>query len=253
MAEATVAVAVRVLGTVSVLFWSALFLPQLYENYARSSTVGLSQAMCFIWCLSGSACAAYLIYYDENVSLIIQFSLMSFGSLLTMGQIFLYDTFARDLKGRLPYLSAFVATLLLLLFFVGFGAGLLFLFVAAASDTVALLLGSVLPAVGFAAGFFPQIYEIVRTESGRGYSTGLSLLDSTGCVTATVALLLDGGDPVGLVSYVVIFSLQYVMLLLKWRYPGPPKIPGGTTAAAGEENLQKSRKHGGDVEEDQRL
>jgi hypothetical protein len=82
---------IQALGVLAVICWCCLFIPRLYENYKRSSTQGLSLSMCLLWCLSGIACVAYLIYEDANIALIIQFALMSFGSLLTIGQIFFYD------------------------------------------------------------------------------------------------------------------------------------------------------------------
>ena len=208
----------QVLGSLSVVCWSCLFIPQIYDNYKRSSTQGLNLSMCFIWCLSGAACAAYLIYEQESVSLVVQFSLMTFGSLLTMGQIFQYDTFRKD--GITDYLKTSLLTLFLLVFYVALAAALLALFDYTKNETCVAVLGSIVPSVGFAVGFFPQIYEIIKTKNARGYSAGLSLLDSTGCALASIALLLNGGDPIGIVSYVVIFVFQYVMLLLKLKFPG---------------------------------
>lgn len=212
-------VAAQTLGMLSVVCWSCLYLPQMYENYLRSSTEGLSKKMLLTWTLSGVACVAYFIYKQAIPALAIQFSMMSFGSLLVVGQIFQYNTFRS--AGRTDYVKTIAATLALLLFFVGFCVCLLLIFERTKNDIVVAVLGSYLPAFGFALGFVPQIYKTVLTKDGRGYSVGLSLLDSTGCVLATVALFLDGGDRVGCVSYVVIFAFQYFMLLLKCRYPGP--------------------------------
>ncbi len=82
--------------------------------------------MCFLWCLSGVACVAYLIYEQEGIALVVQFSLMSFGSLLTIGQIFFYDTFRKD--GAADYLKTCSWTFFLLVFFVGISAALIALF-----------------------------------------------------------------------------------------------------------------------------
>lgn len=216
------ALSVRVLGSLAAFCWSVLFVPQLYENYLRSSTTGLSCSMCFIWCLSGASCAAYLIHFSEDISLIIQYVLMTFGSALAIGQILLYDTLRRDSSDRPPYLKASLSTLLLLLFLTGVSASLVSLFSASRDSRVPLALGSILPSFGFAAGFLPQVRDVVVARSAGGYSAGLAVLDCAGCALASAALLLDGGDPVGIISYVVIFALQGVMLILKVRYPSKP-------------------------------
>jgi uncharacterized protein with PQ loop repeat len=209
---------IQALGVLAVICWCCLFIPQLYENYKRSSTQGLSLSMCLLWCLSGVACVAYLIYEQEGIALVVQFSLMSFGSLLTIGQIFFYDTFRKD--GAADYRRTCSWTFFLLIFFVGIGAALIALFDYTQNEVCVAVLGSILPSIGFAVGFFPQIYEIVKTKNGRGYSAGLSILDSTGSILSIIVLVLDKGNLIGVIPFGVIFILQYFMLFLKLKYPG---------------------------------
>ncbi len=125
------------------------------------------------------------------------------------------------IDGAADYLKTCSLTFFLLIFFVDIGTALIALFNYTQNEVCVAVLGSILPSIGFAVGFVPQIYEIVKTKSGIGYSAGLSVLDSTGSIISIIVLVLDKGDLIGVVPYGVIFILQYFMLFLKLKYPGP--------------------------------
>ena len=89
-------------------------------------------------------------------------------------RILYYSTFKEDwllsVSGTVAIFFLLVLTTIMLVL----------IFQATNSQVLIVLFGSVGPSVLLAIGFIPQIVEIYHLKSGDGYSTGLSLLDSTG-------------------------------------------------------------------------
>ena len=76
-------------------------------------------------------------------------------------------------------------------------------------------LGVTLPTIALALGFFPQIWEFHKLQSGQVYSSMVAFLDISGCIFGMAAWILQGQDAAGLIPYIVIIFLQLVMLFLK--------------------------------------
>ena len=103
-------VAVPVLGYTSVVCWCLIFCPQLIQNYRQHSALGLSSVMFLLWAFSGFATIAYVVYEHGDISLIIQWMMMSLTSLGVVFQIYGYETFKATSSPHLRWAKAALAT-----------------------------------------------------------------------------------------------------------------------------------------------
>jgi hypothetical protein len=208
-------VAVPVLGYISVVCWCLIFCPQLWQNYKLAGTVGLSLSTFLLWGFTGFAAAAFIVYQHGDISLVIQWLMMSTTSFGVVFQIYWYNTFKNDLSLSLRFARASLVTLCWVAGSIGWLVGALYLFRAEISPAVPLALGAILPSVTVAVGFFPQIWEFYKVQGGEAYSSMLAWLDITGCICGMAVWILQGNDNAGLIPYIVILCLQLVMLFLK--------------------------------------
>jgi hypothetical protein len=158
----------------------------------------------------------FQVFLDGDVSLIVQWALMSSGSLVCVLQIYAYEKFKHAPSAAQRWGKASLATACWATLCASWFVGSLYLYRANVSDSLPVLFGSTIPTVVLAAGFFPQIWDFHKAQSGEAYSSGLAVLDSVGCVTASIAWIIDQpDDKVALIPYIVIFVLQMTMLSLK--------------------------------------
>ena len=209
------AFAVPLFGYASVVCWCLIFCPQLAQNYRQGNAVGLSAATFLLWAFTGFGAVAYIVHERGDVSLIVQWMLMSATSLGVVLQIYGYETFKSTSALRLRWAQAALATSCWAALFLGWLLSMLYVFRAWPAPGVVLALGVILPSITVAVGFFPQIWEFRRQQSGEAYSSGLVLLDLGGCIFAMCAWILQGQGVAGLIPYIVIICLQLVMMFLK--------------------------------------
>jgi hypothetical protein len=129
-------VAVPVLGYISVLCWCLIFCPQLLQNYRQHSAVGLSSTMFLLWAFSGFATIAYVVYEHGDISLIIQWMMMSLTSLGVVFQIYGYETFKATPSPHVRWLKAALATSCWVTVLIGWLIGTLYLFRAEISPAL---------------------------------------------------------------------------------------------------------------------
>ncbi len=209
-----------ILGFASVVCWCLLGIPQLIENYHRQDTAGLSLPMFLLWAMGGFLVDAYLLYEHQDISLLIQWNIMAFECVLVCTQIFAYEIFKSTESWYMRWSQAVSVTFIICLFFGGLhvGSWQLYLIVGTETPSIPIIFGSLVPTIILLGGFIPQFIESFRSKDAEAYSTGLSLLDSSGCVLASVALLLDSGPLIALAPYAAVFLFQYCLLGMKYWY-----------------------------------
>jgi len=62
----------NVFGTIGTILWSGQLIPQVYHNYKRKSTHGLSSYLILLWAISALFLGVYNITQDINIALIVQ-------------------------------------------------------------------------------------------------------------------------------------------------------------------------------------
>lgn len=171
--------------------------------------------MFLLWAFMGFATVAYIVYEHGDISLVIQWMMMSGTSLVVVFQIYGYETFKATLSPHLRWAKAALATSCWVAGFIGWLVGALYLFRAKINPALPLALGSILPSVMGGLGFFPQIWEFHQLQTGEAYSSMLAFLDISGCIFGMSAWILQGSDTAGLIPYIVIICGQLGMLFLK--------------------------------------
>lgn len=188
--------------------------PQLVSNFRRKSVEGLSLATIVLWHLASALTTGYLIDSQEVLSLICAFSILTFNLVLVEAQFVMYSKAPQEQNTRDRTWSGVLASAL------GISAAIMVVCATWWACAVAyawprIFLGSILPSVLYAIGFFPQIFEIVSSRNADGISLGLITLDMCGCISGLVAVSLTSGDAGAAVVFVVNIFFHSVLIVLK--------------------------------------
>ncbi|KWU45780.1 hypothetical protein RHOSPDRAFT_32711 [Rhodotorula sp. JG-1b] len=203
-------VAEQVTGWFGTVLWCIQLVPQVWMNYRRKTTAGLSGALCVCWALSGICLGIYAII--ENISIPIIVQPHCYGSLcaLMLCQKMYYDK-GWSWKAAVAGFAAYAVGA------AGFEIAMVFASRRVehiGSDGLTMTWG-ILSDVFLAIGFAPQFYEIYKAKEVIGLSYLFLFMDSLGAVFSLVSLACkDQLDIIALIGYVAVLGLEIVIVLL---------------------------------------
>ena len=176
-------------GIVGTACFALMMVPQALLNYRRSSTVGLSLSLVLLWHGAAIVYIAYTIATRGSAWLLLSMASFSTVSALIEAQVYAYG---RDEVARVGPLAALLAA--------GSLAGAVLVgeaFRAWLPPSAQLAIGTLLPALLFAVGFFPQLASFIATRSIDGYSFTVTAFDVVGSAANSAVILLPHGSDAG--------------------------------------------------------
>jgi uncharacterized protein with PQ loop repeat len=208
------AVIANLFGTLGSVSWSIQLLPQIYLNYRRHSTEGLSSTFMLFWILAGLPLGIYNIVSKLNIALQIQPQILTTLSLITWGQCYYYQR-------KWPLLRVVGIVLLLDMALGGVETGLVFALRCAKERgvhwPVQMMAG--LAGLLLALGVAEQYLAILRHKSVEGISFLFCGIDALGDITSIVSVLFEPHlQVVGLVAYSVELALWMGVFTLGGYY-----------------------------------
>ncbi|KAM0746848.1 hypothetical protein T439DRAFT_329536 [Meredithblackwellia eburnea MCA 4105] len=174
----------NVFGTLGTVLWCIQLLPQVYLNYKRKTTQGLSVWLYLGWLLSGLCLGPYVIYQNINIPIIVQ--PQCYGSLcaIIFIQMLYYDRKWKPWKGVAVFSTYMVVG-------AGWQVGIWEAMKAADKNGVkgVPMAFGILSAIFLSGGFGPQIYQIwFKDREVIGISYLFLALDSGGAVASIMSL-----------------------------------------------------------------
>ncbi|KAI9307516.1 PQ loop repeat-domain-containing protein, partial [Cunninghamella echinulata] len=188
----------QVFGYLGLFLWSFQLAPQVYKNYRRGSTEGLSPWAMLIWVVSGIFLGNYNIGLQVAIPLIIQPQLFSFIAAICVTQELYYQK-----KWSKHY--SFLALLMISIVIGALEVGLVYAYRRAESDGVerAIQFFGILPVVTVLVGFLPQYWDIFVHRRVEGISHVFLFMDFFGSVFSTISLAFRPSiDVLSLVNYI---------------------------------------------------
>ncbi|GAA5979087.1 hypothetical protein JCM10908_002800 [Rhodotorula pacifica] len=203
-------VAEQVCGWIGTILWCIQLIPQVWMNYRRKTTAGLSGAMCATWALSGVTLGVYAIGENINIPIIVQPH--CYGSLcaVMLCQKLYYD------KGR-SWKTAVAAFLAYAVAAAGFEVAMVFAsrHVEHNGSNGLTMTWGILSSVFLTVGFIPQLYEIYLAKEVAGLSYLFLFLDSSGAVFSILSLAFKSKlDIIALVGYIAVLVLEILIVVL---------------------------------------
>ncbi|GAA5903048.1 hypothetical protein JCM6882_009678 [Rhodosporidiobolus microsporus] len=206
-------VAEQVTGWLGTILWCIQLFPQVWLNYRRKTTHGLSPFLFVCWMFSGAFLGIYAIVENINIPIIVQPHCYGALCAFILCQILHYD---RQWKWYAAYLGGFATYAVIC---AGFEAGLVFALRAAEHKGIkgATMLFGILSDVLLGAGFFPQLYEIYKLKEVVGVSYLFLFMDSLGAVFSIMSLAFKSSesiDVIALCGYVVVIFFEVLVGIL---------------------------------------
>ena len=222
--------AVDVLSVVGLLLFMLVLSPQVWLNYRKGSTEGLSKGMLLLFLLGALTPGTYYLYSHEPVALTAAWVGFAVLDIVVLTQMWYYDEERRRtwsdalrLRGCVAEFVFYIALSVLLSAL----TYLLFLLTGPSSSPVVAaiprLFGYVLPAALTIAGYVVQIRLIVQERSAEGVSPGFIVMDLVGCSASIAAIALNDFDGAAVAPLVTVIACQLCMAALYFVYPPPPQ------------------------------
>ncbi|BGP53205.1 hypothetical protein JCM8202_002761 [Rhodotorula sphaerocarpa] len=207
----TLYVAEQVCGWIGTVLWCIQLVPQVFLNYRRKTTEGLSGSLCVLWALSGACLGIYAIVQNINIPIIVQPH--CYGSLCAVMfcQKLHYDRKWSVMRALGAFAAYAIAT-------AGFEVAMVY-----ASRHVVDHLHSngltmtwgILSDVFLAIGFAPQFHEIWKAREVLGLSYIFLFMDSLGAVFSILSLAFKSEiDIIALIGYLAVLILEIIIGLL---------------------------------------
>ncbi|CAO3582053.1 unnamed protein product [Absidia cylindrospora] len=203
----------QVTGYFGLVLWSFQMAPQVYKNYRRGLTEGVSPWTMLIWIFSGCTLANYNISLGVAIPFIVQPHLFYFICAMCLAQELYYGHGWSKSKSWMLYIGTLVIM-------GGIEVGLIFAYKRAELDQNdrAIEFFGVLPVVTILFGFLPQYWDIFRHHRVEGVSHVFLFMDFFGSLFSTISLAYRPNiDILSLVNYigiavfdVGIFVLYYI-------------------------------------------
>lgn len=200
-------------GTLGATCWCIQLLPQIYRNWHRHDTEGLSSSFMMLWACAGVPLGVYNISSNFNIALQVQPQILASLSLTTWAQCLYYRR--KWSKFKVAIVAILVAALL-----GGVEAGLVFAVRNAAGPLrwPGLLMGA-LAGLLLALGVLEQYVAVYKNRSVEGISFLFCGIDALGDITSIVSVLYEPKiEVVGLVAYSVELALWIGIFCLGGHY-----------------------------------
>ncbi|POY73529.1 hypothetical protein BMF94_3466 [Rhodotorula taiwanensis] len=185
--------------------------PQVWMNYRRKTTEGLSALLCVCWCASGACLGIYAIVENINIPIIVQPHCYGGLCAVMLCQKLYYDR-KWTIWGALGAFAAYgVAT-------AGFEVGMVY-----ASRHVEhhlhnnglTMTWGILSDIFLVLGFVPQFYEIYKVKKVHALSYMFLFMDSLGAVFSILSLAFKSNlDVIAFIGYLAVLILEIVIVLL---------------------------------------
>ncbi|KAI3320966.1 PQ loop repeat protein-like protein [Xylariaceae sp. AK1471] len=198
-------IAANVFGTLGAVLWSLQLLPQIWKNWRRHDSKGLSPLFFLSWAIAGVPLGVYNIAEAFNIALQIQPNILIFLSLTTWSQCMYYGQ-----KWSLKKVFLFSTSFAVLLG--GIETGLVFAVKIARDrgDEWVPILFSVLATVLLVAGVLRHYVDMFRLRSDAGLSLKFAILDASGDVASLLSVVFQ---PSLSIYGLVIYSSELVVWL----------------------------------------
>lgn len=200
------------LATVGTVCWCIQLIPQVLRNWYVRDCEGVPPLMFFLFAISGIPFAVYFIDQNSNIAIMVQPHLFTFFSLIGFWQSLYYPPVSWSGTKSTILLACLVGVS------IGVEAGCIFPLRSLYRKGIEwpnYIPGSI-AAVLLAAGLLPPYWELFKRQ-GRvvGINFVFLLLDSSGAIfsMASVAVVPGNLDILGLVLYIVVFALEYGIML----------------------------------------
>ncbi|EGU12567.1 hypothetical protein RTG_01100 [Rhodotorula toruloides ATCC 204091] len=200
----------QVTGWFGTVLWCIQLVPQVYMNYRRKTTEGLSNLLCICWMLSGVTLGIFAIVENINIPIIVQPH--AYGSLcfVMLCQMLYYDRKWRWYAAAGAF-GAYACTA------AGFEVGMVYASRAVedrGSNGLTMLWG-ILSDVFLAVGFIPQFIEIYKAREVYALSYTFLAMDSAGAVFSIVSLAMKTTfDGIAFTGYLVVLVLEIAIFIL---------------------------------------
>ncbi|GAA5974147.1 hypothetical protein JCM11641_003464 [Rhodosporidiobolus odoratus] len=203
---ASAQVAEQVFGWLGTILWCIQLFPQVYLNFRRKTTQGLSPLLFVSWVISGAALGVYAIAQNINIPIIVQPH--CYGSLCAfiICQILHYD---RGYKWYSAYLGGFATYAVVC---AGFEVGMVYACRAGekVGNSGGTMFFGILSDITLTAGFLPQFVEIYKLQEVVGLSYIFLAMDSMGALFSILSLVFKDEklDATALAGYVAVIILE---------------------------------------------
>ncbi|BGP22117.1 cystinosin/ERS1p repeat protein [Rhodotorula toruloides] len=200
----------QVTGWFGTVLWCIQLVPQVYMNYRRKTTEGLSNLLCVCWMLSGVTLGIFAIVENINIPIIVQPH--CYGSLcfLMLCQMLYYDRKWRWYAAAGAFAAYACAA-------AGFEVGMVYASRAVedrGSKGLTMLWG-ILSDVFLAVGFIPQFIEIYKAREVYALSYTFLAMDSAGAVFSIVSLAMKPTlDGIAFTGYLIVLVLEIAIFIL---------------------------------------
>lgn len=214
MSAQTLNTLAQVFGTLGTVLWCIQLAPQIWLNFRRKTTKGLSVYLYFGWLASSVCYAPYAVFTSQNIPIIVQ--PQCYGSLCAIVaiQALYYDKNWSPWQG-VALFGAYCAL----------GGGWEFGIYRAMvrADQVGVkgipMLFGILSDIFLTAAFFPQIWQIWQEKEVVGISYLFLMLDSAGAVCSIISLGLKKSiDGVAIAGYIGVIIVEVIVLLAALYY-----------------------------------
>ncbi|KAJ2974909.1 hypothetical protein NQ176_g5809 [Zarea fungicola] len=180
------AVVANVFGTLGAVLWSLQLLPQIWKNWRRHDSKGLSSAFFLSWAIAGVPLGVYNIADAFNVALQIQPNILILLSLCTWCQCKYYGE-------KWPLSKAALCSTAIAAVLAGAEVGLVFALRVArdrGQDWASILM-AIIAAVLLAGGVLRHYIDMYRTRSDAGISLKFAVLDLSGDIASLVSVIFQ--------------------------------------------------------------
>ncbi|GAA6029975.1 hypothetical protein JCM8097_009197 [Rhodosporidiobolus ruineniae] len=200
----------QVTGWIGTVLWCIQLVPQVWLNYRRKTTQGLSPLLFICWMVSGATLGIYAIVQDISIPIIVQPHCYGALCAFIICQILHYD---RKWRWYASYLGGFATYAVVC---AGFEVGMVYACRAgeARGNSAGTKVFGVVNVIALAAGFFPQFWEIYKLKEVVGISYAFLFMDSLGAVFSIVSLACkteESIDVLALVGYIVVLAFEILI------------------------------------------
>ena len=192
----------NIFATISLICWSIHLVPQVWLNFKRKSTAGMSVEMVGCWYTGSMLLNPFGLYRELAIPLIIQSHTFSFFAMTCVLQHYWYDGALRPFKIKYPpapeetrprhWRAATIAFLITAFYWVGVELGVLMALRASNSEVLIACI-ALTPLVFSVSGIISQVVASIRQKSTHGLSKFALWLDFAGGVTGVLSLFFREG------------------------------------------------------------
>lgn len=200
------------LATVGTVCWCIQLIPQVIRNWYVRDCEGVPPIMFFLFGTSGIPFAVYFVDQFAQTAFIVQPHLFSFFSFCAFWQSLYYPPVSYSWQKASIILAVTVAIC------AGIEAGCIVPLrdLYAKGITWPNLIPGIVASVLLAAGLLPPYWELMKR---KGQVVGINFvflfLDSTGALMSMCGVAVNPGetDILGLVLYIIVFAMEYGIIL----------------------------------------